>query len=192
MDEVIFSKNFFTSKSPPAPSFLMFIIFIIMKRIIRLTESDLTRIIKRIIKEEEGVPAISSISIMHNMLTPSDGGKNVSVSGVLGVVNCEPNENTKGQYTVNYKQYDKKLVEQAIGSDTKIVVYSFSPGDTALNKVHEEPQPGDLIVRFVFPKENIPNLSDETMFAIFVEKGGQRIQYDGKNIATKCKAFMLD
>lgn len=163
-----------------------------MKRILRLTESELTNLVRQIIKEEEGVPAISSISIMHNMLTPSNARKDVSVSGVLGVVNCEPNENTKGQYTVNYKQYDKELVEQAIGSDTKIVVYSFSPGDTELNKVHEEPQPGDLVVRFSFPKENIPNLSDETMFAIFVEKGGQRIQYDGKNIATKCKGFMLD
>jgi len=163
-----------------------------MKRIIRLTESELTNLVRQIIKEEEGVPVISSISIMHNMLTPSNARKDVSVSGVLGVVNCEPNENTKGQYTVNYKQYDKELVEQAIGSDTKIVVYSFSPGDTELNKVHEEPQPGDLVVSFSFPKENIPNLSDETMFAIFVEKGGQRIQYDGKNIATKCKGFMLD
>ena len=162
-----------------------------MKRILRLTESELTNLVRRIIKEEEGVPAISSISIMHDMLTPSNGRKDVSVTGVLGVVNCEPNENTKGQYTVNYKQYDKELVKQAIGSDTKIVVYSFSPGDTELNKVHEEPQSGDLIVRFVFPKENIPNLSDETMFAIFVEKGGQRIQYNGKNIATKCKGFML-
>ena len=163
-----------------------------MKRIIRLTESELTNLVRQIIKEEEeGVPAISSISIMHDMLTPSNGRKDVSVTGVLGVVNCEPNENTKGQYTVNYKQYDKELVEQAIGSDTKIVVYSFSPGDTELNKVHEEPQPDDLSIDFDFPKENIPNLSDETMFAIFVEKGGQRIQYNGKNIATKCKGFML-
>lgn len=138
------------------------------------------------------VPAISSISIMHDMLTPSGvDGINVSVSGVLGVVNCEPNENTKGQYVVNNKEYDKELVEQAIGSDTKIVVYSFSPGDSELNKVHEEPQPNDLGIDFDFPKDKIPNLSDETMFGIFVEKGGQRLQYDGKNIATKCKGFML-
>ena len=162
-----------------------------MKKIIRLTESELTNLVRRIIKEEEGVPAISSISIMHDMLTPSGGGKNVSVTGVLGVINCEPNENTKGQYVVNNREYDKELVEQAIGSDTKIVVYSFSPGDSELNKVHEEPQPDDLSIDFDFPKENIPNLSDETMFGIFVEKGGQRIQYNGKNIATKCKGFML-
>lgn len=162
-----------------------------MGRIIRLTESELTRIVRQIIKEEEGVPAISSISIMQDMLIPSNEGKDVSVNGVLGVVNCEPNENTKGQYTVNYKEYDKELVEQAIGSNTKIVVYSLSPGETGLNRVHEEPQPAELIVRFVFPKENIPNLSDETMFAILVEKGGEKIKYNGKNVVTQCKGFML-
>ena len=172
-----------------------------MKRLI-ITEEEVTSIRGMYLLEiestgissnnENDVPAISSINIMNNMLTPRGmGGVSVSVNGVLGVVNCEPSENTKGQYTVNYKEYDKELVEQAIGSDTKIVVYSFSPGDTELNKVHEEPHADDLIFNFDFPKDKIPNLSDETLFAIFVEKGGQKLQYDGKNIATKCKGFML-
>jgi|APGre2960657404_1045060.scaffolds.fasta_scaffold136893_1 hypothetical protein len=138
------------------------------------------------------VPTISSISIMNNMLTPNGADReSVSVSGVLGVVNCEPTPETKGEYTVNNRLYDKELVNQAIGSDTKICVYSLSPGDTKLNEVHKEQQTNDLLIRFVFPKDKIPNLSDETMFGIFIEKGGQRLQYDGKNIATKCKGFML-
>ena len=139
---------------------------------------------------ENDVPAISSINILQNMLTP-EGMGGVSVSGVLGVVNCEPTPETKGTYTVNDMSYDKELVNKAIGSDTKICVYSFSPGDTKLNEVHKEQQTNDLIINFDFPKDKIPNLSDETLFAIFVEKGGQKLQYNGKNIATKCKGFML-
>ena len=33
--------------------FVIFIIFIVMKKIVRLTESDLTRIVKRVIQEEQ-------------------------------------------------------------------------------------------------------------------------------------------
>ena len=48
------------------------------KQIIRLTERDLTRLIIKIIKEEEeSSPQISSISVMNNMITPSGmDGKN--------------------------------------------------------------------------------------------------------------------
>jgi len=50
------------------------------KQIIRLTERDLTRLIIKIIKEEEeSSPQISSISVMNNMITPSGmDGKNVA------------------------------------------------------------------------------------------------------------------
>jgi hypothetical protein len=164
-----------------------------MKRIIKLTESDLTRIVRRVLKEEnETQPAITSISVLQNMLTPSGmDGVLVSVTGSLGVVNCDPTPNTKGKYTVNGRSYDMDLIKQALGTDTKIVVSSFSPGDTGLNRVYEELQTEGLTFNFEFPKSKITNLSDDTLFAVMVEKGGNRLQYDGKNVATKCKGFML-
>ena len=99
-----------------------------MKKIIILTEKDLTRLVKRIIKEnEESSPQISSISVMNNKLTPSGmDRKNVSVSGVLGAVNCDSTSNTKNEYTVNYHRYDMDLIKEALGDDTNIVVYSLS------------------------------------------------------------------
>jgi hypothetical protein len=164
-----------------------------MKKIIRLTERDLTRLVKRIIKEnEESSPQISSISVMNNMLTPSGmDGKNVSVSGVLGAVNCDSTSNTKNEYTVNYHRYDMDLIKEALGDDTNIVVYSLSPGESSLTELHEEPQTEGLTFNFKFEKNKIPNLSDKTLFAVMVEKNGVRLKYDGKNVATKCEGFML-
>ena len=164
-----------------------------MKKIIRLTERDLTRLVKRIIKEnEESSPQISSISVMNNMITPSGmDGKNVSVSGVLGAVNCDSTSNTKNEYTVNYHRYDMDLIKEALGDDTKIVVYSLSHGENSFTKLHEEPQTEGLTFNFKFEKNKIPNLSDETLFAVMVEKNGVRLKYDGKNVVTKCEGFML-
>jgi len=171
-----------------------------MKKLI-ITESEKNRILNLhvlrnknhyLMEQNESNPAITSISVLQNMLTPSGMDKEgVSVTGSLDVVNCDPTPNTKSEYTVNGRSYDIDLINQVLGTDTKIVVYSFSPGDTGLNKVHEEPQTEGLTFNFEFPKSNIKNLSDETLFAIMVEKGGSRLQYDGKNIATKCKGFML-
>ena len=164
-----------------------------MKKIIILTEKDLTRLVKRIIKEnEESSPQISSISVMNNKLTPSGmDRKNVSVSGVLGAVNCDSTSNTKNEYTVNYHRYDMDLIKEALGDDTNIVVYSLSPGESSFTKLHEEPQTEGLTFNFKFEKNKIPNLSDETLFAVMVEKNGVRLKYDGKNVATKCEGFML-
>jgi len=164
-----------------------------MKKIIILTEKDLKRLVKRIIKEnEESSPQISSISVMNNKLTPSGmDRKNVSVSGVLGAVNCDSTSNTKNEYTVNYHRYDMDLIKEALGDDTNIVVYSLSPGESSFTKLHEEPQTEGLTFNFKFEKNKIPNLSDETLFAVMVEKNGVRLKYDGKNVATKCEGFML-
>jgi len=164
-----------------------------MKKVTRLTESDLVRLVRRVISEQEtqGVPTISSIGILNNVLTP-DGidEKNISVDGGLGFSNCDANSNTKNVLTLNYKKLDADLVKQAIGDDASIAVLYLSGGTPYI--VHEQPIKNyDPMIRFDFPKSKVPNISDIKEFAVAVRKGKKIHKFNGKGVYTIVKPFMF-
>ena len=163
-----------------------------MKKVVRLTESDLVRLVKRVINEQstENVPAITSIDVMTP--TPTDRETNIDFTGALGVVNCDENQNTKNRYSHNNMRLDGDLIQQAIGDDTKIGVFYYDDTKKEFVKVFESPQRKDsLSFKIIFPKDKIPNLSDETQLAVAVFKGGKAYKYNGKNVYKLTKGFML-
>jgi hypothetical protein len=136
------------------------------------------------------VPAITSIEVE----TPTAiDGTNISFVGVLGVINCDGNPNTKNTFTsTDNKKLDTDLIGQAIGDDTKIVVYYYDTESEKFVRVYEEPQRKDSTVfTFEFEKNKIPNLSDDTQLAVGVYKGDKPYKYNGKNVYTLTKGFML-
>ena len=164
-----------------------------MKKVVRLSEQDLVRLVKRVISEQDtqGVPVISSIGILNDVLTPSDiDGENISVNGGLFFANCDANSNTKNVKYLNNKKLDADLVKQAIGDDTSIAVMYLS-GDTSYT-VHEQPIKNyNPMIRFVFPTSKVPNISEIEKFAVVVKKGNKVHKYNGKGVYTIVKPFMF-
>jgi len=171
-----------------------------MKKVIRLTENDLIRIVKRVINEQSqmveqqtpnntvgSLPAVYGIEIMGNKITRTNQ-TNANVSGVVNVVNCE---SSTGTYIVNNKKYDMGLVRQALGTDTIIRVYAMNPNDSVLTIVADSQPLKDLSIRFEFPIAKIPNVSDDTIFYVIPFKEGKPIKYDNKTIRVQCEGFML-
>jgi hypothetical protein len=144
--------------------------------------------LKTLLSEQlDNAPAVSSIAIMQNKLT-SQNQTTVNVDGVLSVVNCE---SPTGTYVVGSKKYDMALVQQALGDDTTIRVFSMNDGDTALTVVGESQPLKDLRIRFEFPIAKIPNLSDATIFYVMAMKAGKAIKFNDKPVRVQCEGFML-
>lgn len=162
-----------------------------MKKTVSLTESELIRLIKKVINEQssENTPTITSIDVM----TPTSADRtNIDFTGALGVVNCDENPNTKRRYSLNNMRLDGDLIQQAIGDDTKIGIFYYDDTKSKFVKVHEEPQRKDsLTYKIEIPKNKIPNLSDDTHLAVCVIKGGRAYEYNGKNVYTLTNGFML-
>lgn len=143
--------------------------------------------LKTLLEQTESEPAVSGIAIMQNKLT-SQNQTTVNVDGVLSVINCE---SPTGTYVVGTKKYDMQLVQQALGTDTTIRVYSMNDGDTALTVVGESQPLKDLRIRFEFPIAKIPNLSDATIFYVIAMKAGKVIKFNDKPLRVQCEGFML-
>jgi hypothetical protein len=159
-----------------------------MKKFI-ISEEEKTRIKGLYEQPTDKVPTITSIEVM----TPDAiDGTNISFVGVLGVINCDETPNTTKKYSINNKRLDGDLIAQAIGDDTKIVVYYYDTESEKFVKVHEQPQIKDSTTfRFKIEKNKIPNLSDNTQLGVGVNKGGKSYKYNGKNVYALTKGFML-
>ena len=119
-----------------------------MKRI-KLKESDIQRMVKRVLTEqEEKENIITSIDVGG---TIDEGTDKINV-GVLGALGCKNCEDPNGTYSVNRINYDKSKMEDAIGDTTKILVF-----DKNKKVVHTEPHPKSkgFVINFKIPKDKL-------------------------------------
>jgi len=120
-----------------------------MGKVIRLKESDIQRMVKRVLTEqEEKENIITSIDVGG---TIDEGTDKINV-GVLGALGCKNCEDPNGTYSVNRINYDKSKMEDAIGDTTKILVF-----DKNKKVVHTEPHPKSkgFVINFKIPKDKL-------------------------------------
>jgi hypothetical protein len=158
-----------------------------MGSMLDLKEYDMIKLKTLLSEQADTTPAVSGIAIMQNKLT-SQNQITVNVDGVLSVVNCE---SPTGTYVVGSKKYDMALVQQALGTDTTIRVFSMNEGDTALAVVGESQPLKDMKIRFEFPIAKIPNLTADTTFYVMAMKAGKAIKFNDKPLRVQCEGFML-
>jgi hypothetical protein len=118
-------------------------------KVIKLRESDIQRMVKRVLTEqEEKENIITSIDVGG---TIDEGTDKINV-GVLGALGCKNCEDPNGTYSVNRINYDKSKMEDAIGDTTKILVF-----DKNKKVVHTEPHPKSkgFVINFKIPKDKL-------------------------------------
>jgi hypothetical protein len=109
-----------------------------MKKIIRLTESDLARIVKRVIKEEslfnsdeeEGKPLKGCITVIERKTKPNFGGK--SGDWFISKDNSIYIESGEGGMFKNNEELKLKLSPQyfkSVVGDKKSGIYDVNPKD---------------------------------------------------------------
>ena len=135
-------------------------------KVIKLNESDIKRIVKRVLTEQEENNIITSIDVGGEI----QEGVNKDEVEVLGVLGCKNCEDSNGDYTINNVKHIKSKVDDALGDTTEILVF-----DENKKVVHTEPHPisKGLMVNFKIPKNKL----EEGNYFIVVGKDGKTLSY---------------